>query len=315
MPEDPRSERADAAGEARDLRLRPEDAGRRLDRALADLFPDRSRTQVAGWILEGRVLLDGERADPARRVRGGELVRVRVPPPARPGAAPEAIPLAVLHRDEAVLVLDKPAGLTVHPGAGRRGGTLANALAHHLGALPLLHGAERPGIVHRLDRDTSGVMVVALTEAAQRALSDAFARRRVRKEYLALVHGVPPGEEGVVDLPVGRSPLRRTKMTVLPAGGRPAVTGWRVERRLRRHTLLRCFPRTGRTHQIRVHCLALRHPIYGWRSAAGDALAGRLMLHAHRLAFPHPATGAVLLVEAAPPPAFLEAVERLAGLE
>jgi 23S rRNA pseudouridine1911/1915/1917 synthase len=225
----------------------------------------------------------------------------------------------VLHEDDVLLVLDKPAGLTVHPGSGRRGGTLANALVARWKGLPEAIGSDRPGIVHRLDKDTSGVMVVAKTDPVQRALSAAFAARKVAKEYVAVVHGIPRALEGVVDRAIARSPTARTRMTVVKQGGRAATTRWTVERVLPRHVVLRCFPVTGRTHQIRVHLASLRHPIvgdpvYGKPGAAGDDLPGRLMLHAHRLAFEHPVTGARVSFEAPLPADFVAGVEGLAAL-
>lgn len=300
--------------------LAAEAAGQRLDRALADRFPDHSRTVVTAWIREGRVLVDGRALPAKHHVSGGEAVEVWIPPPRPSRLEPEDIPLDLLHRDESLLVLDKPAGLTVHPGAGQRRGTLANALTHHLRDLPELGGADRPGIVHRLDKHTSGVMVVALTEVAQRALSRAFAARKVKKTYLACVHGVVDEESGVIEHPIGRSPVARTKMAVRPDRGRAARTAWETERRLPRHTLLRCHPRTGRTHQIRVHLQSLQHPIvgdgtYGRRNAPGEDLAPRLLLHAWRLAFPHPATGKTVSFEAPVPQDFRAALEALAALE
>jgi 23S rRNA pseudouridine1911/1915/1917 synthase len=292
--------------------LGPESAGLRLDRAVADRFPLASRTAVAGWIAEGRVLVDGSPLPGKTRLRGGERVVVDVPAPRPTELVPEDRPLSVLFEDAALLVLDKPSGLTVHPGSGRAQGTLANALVARLRDLPTPGGADRPGIVHRLDKDTSGVMVVAKTEPAHRALSRAFASREVRKEYLAAVHGAVAGEAGTIDHPLGRSSAGRTRMAVRE-GGREAVTEWRVEERFPRHTLLRCFPRTGRTHQIRVHLREAGHPIvhdplYGWRSSPLDAEAGRLMLHAHRLAFAHPTSGAALSFEAPVPAAFAAAL-------
>jgi 23S rRNA pseudouridine1911/1915/1917 synthase len=265
------------------------------------------------------VFVDGSRRPGKTRVKGGETLEVRVPPPRPATIEPEARTLAVLFEDEHLLVLDKPAGLTVHPGSGRRGGTLANALVHRLRDLPVAIGSDRPGIVHRLDKDTSGVIVVAKTEPVQRALSAAFAARTVKKEYLAVVHGLPDAKEGSIDLPLGRSPSVRTKMAVRREGGRAALTRWRVERRLPAHALLRCFPVTGRTHQIRVHLRAIRHPIvgdpvYGSRASPGDDLALRLLLHAHRLAFSHPVTGSPVSFEAPVPPDFASALDRLAAL-
>ena len=290
-------------------------AGRRLDRALADRFPLASRTAVSGWIADGRVRVDGVALPGKTRLRGGERVEVDVPPPRPTDLVPEDRPLSVLHEDDDLLVLDKPSGLTVHPGSGRADGTLANALVFRLRGLPTAGGADRPGIVHRLDKDTSGVMVVAKTEPAHRALARAFAAREVAKEYLAAVHGVVAAASGRVDAPLGRSSAGRTRMAVRE-GGREAATEWAVEERLPRHTLLRCFPRTGRTHQIRVHLRSIGHPIvhdplYGWRSSPLDAEAGRLMLHAHRLAFAHPTTGAPLTFEAPVPADFAAALALL----
>jgi 23S rRNA pseudouridine1911/1915/1917 synthase len=311
-------------GTSRRLRLPAEAAGLRLDKALADAvakeIPGASRTTVAAWIEEARVLVDGVPRPGKTRVAGGEEVEIVVPPPRPTTLEPEALALTVLHEDDTVLVIDKPAGLTVHPGSGRRGGTLANALVARLRDLPVAGGSDRPGIVHRLDKDTSGVLVVAKTEAAHKALSAAFAARTVGKEYLACVHGEVRGERGTVDLRIARSPIHRTRMATVETGGREARTEWSVLRRLSRHTLLSCRPFTGRTHQIRVHLAALHHPIvgdpiYGWGSAPGDALPGRMMLHAHRLSFPHPATGKTDEFEAAVPADFAAGVEALAGLE
>jgi 23S rRNA pseudouridine1911/1915/1917 synthase len=303
----------------RDVVLAADAAGTRLDRALADLFPHVSRTEVARWIEEGRVTVDGAPLPGKARVRGGERVHVDVPAPRPTDLVPEERALAVLFEDDAILVLDKPAGLTVHPGSGRRDGTLANALVFHLRNLPTAFGSDRPGIVHRLDKDTSGVLVVAKTEASHRALARAFAAREVKKEYVAVVHGAVEGEAGSIDLPLGRSSAGRTRMAVRESGGRAATTGWRVEERLPRHTVVRCFPVTGRTHQIRVHWRAREHPIvgdplYGWRSSPGDAVPGRLMLHAHRISFRHPARGDVVAFEAAVPADFETGIAALRAL-
>ena len=294
-------------------------AGQRLDRALADCFPEQSRTAVASWIEAGRVTVNGRALPGKAKVLGGERVVVDVPPPRPTALVPEDRPLAVLFEDDALLVLDKPAGLTVHPGSGRQDGTLANALVFRLKSLPVLGGSDRPGIVHRLDKDTSGVLLVAKTEAAHRALSRAFAAREVRKEYLAVVHGAVPAERGRIDLPLGRSSAGRTRMAVRTSGGRPAVTDYEVEERLPLHTVVRCFPVTGRTHQLRVHWRSQEHPIvgdplYGWKSSPGEDLAGRLLLHAHRISLAHPATREPVSFMAPLPPAFLAAVEALRGL-
>jgi 23S rRNA pseudouridine1911/1915/1917 synthase len=312
--------RPDAGAEQRvTVAFGPDAAGKRLDKALAERFPGESRNVVQRWLDEGRVLVDGAALPGKTRLAGGETAVVAVPPPRPTHLVPADIPLAVLFEDEHLVVLDKPSGLTVHPGGGRHDDTLANALVHRFRALPELQGSDRPGIVHRLDKDTSGVLVVARSDGVQRALSLAFAERRVQKEYLALVHRVPRKDEGLIEQPIGRCEAQRTKMRVDVEGGRPAVTAWKVERRLPRNALLRCFPKTGRTHQIRVHLMSVQHPVvgdpvYGPRGWPWEALAPRLMLHAHRLAFAHPVTGAALAFEAPVPPDFAAALEALAEI-
>ena len=291
-----------------------------MDRALADRLPAHSRTVISGWIRDGRVRQDGVPISAKAKAAGGEVLDVHIPAPTASHLEPQDLPLAILHEDEHLLILDKPTGLTVHPGAGQRDGTLANALVFHLQGLPDIGGADRPGIVHRLDKDTSGVMVVARTERIQRALSEAFAARTVRKTYLACVHGCPDDASGAIDAPIGRAPHHRTKMAIRPERGRAAYTAWSVERPLPRHALLRCHPRTGRTHQIRVHLRHLGHPIvgdpiYGRKDAPGEALAPRLLLHAASLAFRHPGTGEEVHFDAPLPQDFQTALEALAGLE
>ena len=303
-----------------DLTLGPEARGLRLDRALADRLPEHSRSVVAGWIRAGRVEIEGAPRAGKTRVEGGEAVVIWVPPPRPTHLEPQDIPLDVLYEDEVLLVIAKPTGLTVHPGAGQRSGTLANALAWHMQNLPELGGADRPGIVHRLDKETSGVMVVARTESAQRALAAAFAEREVRKVYLAAVHGLPDDDRGEIDAAIGRAPNHRTKMAVRPERGRDAFTAWEVARRMPRHSLLRCHPRTGRTHQIRVHLKHMGHPIvgdptYGRRGAPGEEHAPRLLLHAWRIGFRHPGTGESVSFEAPLPQDFQTALDALAALE
>lgn len=300
------------------LTLGPEAKGQRLDRALADRLPEHSRTVLTHWIRGGRVLVDGESQAAKHKVSGGEEVEIDVPPPRQTELLAEDRPLDILYEDEFLLILNKPCGWTVHPGSGQATGTVANALVHHFRNLPELGGSDRPGIVHRLDKDTSGVMVVAKAEQTQRALSEAFAERTVEKSYLACVHGVVKQESCVIELPIGRSPIHRTRMTIIE-GGRAAQTQVTVERRVARHTLVHCRPRTGRTHQIRVHLRAIKHPIvgdpfYGWSSAPGDSLPGRLMLHAWQLTFDHPATGERVSFEAPPPKDFVAGLEALAEL-
>ena len=288
---------------------------------MADLVPEHSRTQLKSWIQEGRITVDGATRAPRDAVSGGERVEIRIPAPRPSELLPEDIPLDFVYEDEHLVVVAKPHGLTVHPGSGQPDGTLANALVHHFQGLPELGGHDRPGIIHRLDKDTSGVLLVAKTEAVQRAASAAFAERRVQKTYRAVVHGTVSDESGTIDAPIGRSPRHRTLMAVTTeARGRTAKTRYAVERRLPRHTLMRLHPHTGRTHQLRVHMQHLGHtivgdPYYGNPTAPGETEAGRLLLHAARLELAHPVTGEAMVFEAPLPPAFLKAIERLAELE
>ena len=264
-------------------------AGDRFDAALARALPQYSRSRLRAWIDGGRVTLDGEHVPATRRIRGGErVVVVSEPDPREAAFAPEAIALAVVHEDDALIVVDKPAGLVVHPGSGNWAGTLANALIHHA---PQLAAVPRAGIVHRLDKDTSGLLVVAKTLAAQTALVRQMQARSVTREYVALAEG-DITSAGVVDAPIGRHPTRRTRMAVV-GSGKPARTHFDVVERFGVATLLRCRLETGRTHQIRVHLASLGHPLvgdptYGRKGAIAFA---RQALHAARLALVHPVTG------------------------
>jgi 23S rRNA pseudouridine1911/1915/1917 synthase len=274
----------------------PDLAGLRLDQALARLFPEHSRSRLAAWVKAGRVTVDAARVDAKRKVWGGERVLLSPDEEVLAGAdRPEDIALSIVHEDESLLVLDKPAGLVVHPGSGNRRGTLLNALLHHA---PGNAAVPRAGIVHRLDKDTTGLMVVAKTLAAHTDLVRQLAARSVRREYLALVHGAVAGD-GEVDAPIGRHPVVRTRMAVAERG-KPARTRYRVLAHRGGATLLECSLDTGRTHQIRVHMASIGHPLvgdpaYGPRKPSGcaaiDAFA-RQALHAFRLALAHPQTGA-----------------------
>ncbi len=290
-------------------------AGRRFDAVLAELFPEYSRSRLAAWIKSGDVLLDGAPARPRDPVRGGEAVELRAVPSLEVEARPQDIALDVLFEDEHLFVIDKPAGLVVHPGAGNPDGTLVNALLHRDPALAAL---PRAGIVHRLDKDTSGVMVVARTLQAQTALVAQLAAREVHRQYLAVVVGALVSG-GTVDAPIDRHPRDRLRMAVRE-DGRDAVTHYRLRERFHAHTLLECRLETGRTHQIRVHMQYLKHPIVGdplyggplkLPRGATDALVDALRnfrrqaLHAEVLEFAHPVGGAPVRV-AAPVPADLQ---------
>jgi 23S rRNA pseudouridine1911/1915/1917 synthase len=274
-------------------------AGLRLDQALARLMPGESRTRLARLIEAGHVRVDGEAASVRLKLKSGEAVEVElVPRPAETAYRPEAMELAVLHEDEDVLVIDKPAGLVVHPGSGNWDGTLLNALLHHA---PGAEHLPRAGIVHRLDKDTSGLLVVAKNEVAQQALVRQLQARTVKRTYLAVVRG-RIAKPGKVDAPIGRHPVHRTKMAVVESG-KPAVTHYRVREAFAAHTLLECDLETGRTHQIRVHLASIGHPLEGDPAYAGRGprLLERQALHAWKLAFTHPRTGELARFEAQVP--------------
>jgi 23S rRNA pseudouridine1911/1915/1917 synthase len=302
----------------------PAEAGLRLDRFLRAHAPDLSRTRLQALIAGGRVWVEAGHARASHRLRAGARVTLDVPPPEPLVLVPEPGPLDIVYEDADLLVVNKPAGLVVHPGAGHRTGTLVHALLAHCGpALSGIGGARRPGIVHRLDRGTSGLLVVAKTDAAHQALARALKARAVERRYLALVHGRVPHAEGRIEAAIGRDPRDRLRMAVRPAGaGRPALTRYRVLERFTRPTpltLLEVALGTGRTHQIRVHLAHVGFPVVGDRPygrgvarGAAPALAARATaldgqaLHAAVLAFDHPVTGARLRFEAPPPPALAD---------
>ncbi|MBV9924807.1 MAG: RluA family pseudouridine synthase [Acidobacteria bacterium] len=311
-------------GESLALEVPAEDAGARLDAFLAARVGGVSRSTLKRAIEDGDVLVGGRAAKPSLKLKGGERVEVELPAPPPSEVEPEEIPLEILHEDEEVVVVNKPAGLVVHPAAGVHSGTLANALAFHFGRLAG-GGSLRPGIVHRLDRDTSGVIVVAKTARAHESLSEQFRARTVFKSYVALVHGVTKEEKGKIEEPLARDPRNRTRMAVVRSG-RAALSLWRVRQRFTRFTLLDVQIKTGRTHQIRVHLTWIKHPVVGDETYGGGrdktlpdsllrsrvAALKRQFLHAERLGFHHPATGEWLSFTAPLPPeltGFLESLQ------
>ena len=279
----------------------PSDAGKRLDHFLRERLAGYSRSRLQSWIKDGGVRVNGVAAKASFLLRGGEPIEVipaELPPLA---ATPEDLPIEILYQDAAVIAVNKPAGLVVHAGAGARSGTLVNRLVHHFNSLSQVGGDLRPGIVHRLDRGTSGVLLVARTDAAHRALAAQFAARTVEKTYLALVHRRMQAESGRITKPIARDPVRRTRMTARLGRGREALTDYRVLERFPEFTFLEVRIGTGRTHQIRAHLASLGHPVAGDR-VYGAPAGARIFLHAWRIGFTSPATGLRVAVEAPLPP-------------
>lgn len=303
--------------ERRRLTVARSAAGTRLDRWLTEVVPDLSRARLQQLITAGHVRVDGAARKAAHRLRGGESVEIDVPPPEPEALEPEPIALTVLYEDEHVLVVDKPAGMVVHPGAGHSRGTLAAAVLAHAPGTAGVGGPRRPGVVHRLDKGTSGLLVIAKTRAAYDGLVAQLSARTVRRRYLAVVHGRVARDEGIVDAALGRDPHHRKRMAIRPAArGRRAVTRWRAIERFPAHTALEVTLDTGRTHQIRVHLTSLGHPI------VGDDVYGRsrgrppveldgLALHASELAFTHPMTDEPMRFEAPLPSRILELLSHL----
>ena len=328
-PPDP----AEAGGTRIEFEVAASDDGRRLDLLASERLPELSRSEVARWVSAGLVLLDGRQRPPGQRCRAGQQVRIEAPgdgreplfaPPAeRDAARPEPLPLAVLHEDSWLVVINKPAGLVVHPGAGHRDGTLANALAHHFPEMARVGPPGRPGLVHRLDRGTSGVLVAARTEAARLRLAAAFAEREIEKEYRAIVLGRLPARRRIAE-PIGRDPRNPQRFRCRGRNAKEALTeAWPVEELLLT-TFVGIRLHTGRTHQARVHLAHLGHPVAGDtmygpgapRRGGGQAGAAlrrlaRPALHAAEIAFVHPGTGDPVRFTA-PLPADLE--ETLASL-
>lgn len=288
------------------LKTEAQDRGKRLDAFVHQHLPEYSRSRLQSWIRDGRVTVNGVPGKPSTLLRGTEEVGVEPAQLLPLQAVAENIPLKVLYEDDAVVVIDKPAGMVVHAGAGVHKGTLVNALLHRFHQLSTVGGDVRPGIVHRLDRFTSGVLLVAKTDAAHRDLAAQFQSRKVEKIYLALVEGNLTGS-GRLQNPIARDPRHRARMTALLSTGRPALTDWKAIEHYPGFTMLEVRIGTGRTHQIRAHMAALRHPVAGDRLYGAKASPwNRYFLHAHRLTFRSPATGEQVVAESPLPPDLVE---------
>jgi 23S rRNA pseudouridine1911/1915/1917 synthase len=297
------------------------DKGKRLDRYLHEQLPDYSRSRLQSWVKDGQVLVDGETKIPAYLLRGVETIVVEEAPLVPLRAEPEDIPLKILYEDADVVAIDKPAGMVVHAGAGCRSGTLVNALLYHFQSLSQVGGDLRPGIVHRLDRYTSGVLLVAKNDRAHQALAAQFAARKIQKIYLALVHGALKQDRGKVERPISRDPVRRIRMTARLAEGREAHTEYRVLKRFPRFTFLEVRIGTGRTHQIRVHLASIFHPVVGDRLYGAPAKVpdqpplDRFFLHAHRITFAQPTSAEPVTLESPLPPELQSWMDGLQPLE
>lgn len=281
------------------------DGKTRLDQYLVGLLPDLSRSRIQSLIKSGDVTLNGKPAKAKTPVERGDTIDVNIPEPEPAEAQPQDIPLHILYEDADVVVINKESGMVVHPAAGNPDGTVVNALLHHCGDLSGIGGIERPGIVHRLDKDTSGCLVVAKNDNAHQSLTTQFSERTTQKLYLAVVQGCPKERTGTVFTHIGRHPVNRLKMAVVnPGTGKPAITDWEVlcTDPATESSLVLCTLHTGRTHQIRVHMLHLGHPLIGdpiySNPKRQKARPGRLMLHAWRLGFDHPRTGKRVELEA-----------------
>ena len=301
-----------------EINLEVKQDGDRLDRYLSEELPNLSRSRIQQLIEQGHVQLNGKVSTTKKTtVKAGDRISLEIPEAQPLELEPEDIPLDILYEDDQMLILNKPAGLVVHPAPGHQDGTLVNAILAHCPNLPGIGGVQRPGIVHRLDKDTTGAIAIAKTELAHQHLQAQLKAKTARREYLGVVFGSPKTESGTIDLPIGRHPIDRKKMAVVPVeqGGRPAVTHWKVKERLGNYTLIHFQLETGRTHQIRVHSAHIGHPIvgdpvYSSGRSVGVNLPGQA-LHAWRLRVQHPVSGEWIEVTAPPPQTFTTLLEVL----
>lgn len=313
------------------LRVKPSDEGQRLDVFVASQLAGQTRTFVAGLIGDRYLRVNGQLKKPGYRVKSGDTISGVIPAPVPVELKAEPIPLNIVYEDDFIIVVNKPPGMVVHPAAGHNGGTLVNGLLYHCTDLGGIGGELRPGIVHRLDKDTSGTLVVAKNDVAHTHLARQFKARRVQKQYLALVHGTPKSSFGTIKLPIGRHPVDRKRMSTVSPRGRTAETQWKIEEKFEGVTLLQIRLKTGRTHQIRVHCSAMHHPLVGdqvyGRRRSKKKIAGecpqsdmilsilksveRQMLHAWRLGFRHPQTLKPVSFESPLPQDMVDIIEKL----
>ncbi len=303
------------------------DTGKRLDVVVASVMSDCSRSYAAKLIVEGHIHVQGENKKPGYKVKAGEKIKAQVPAPTSAIFEPEPIEIDILFEDEHLIVINKRAGIVVHPAPGHYSGTLVNALLHHCPDIGTISGEIRPGIVHRLDKDTSGTLVIAKSSIIHEALSKQFKSRTIKKEYLALVHGEMAFDSGSINLSIGRHPVHRKRMSTKSNKGREAETLWEVRERFKNATFVKIHLKTGRTHQIRVHCAAINHPVigdrvYGTKKVESNLLnkvdlkekVKRQMLHAWRLKIFHPALQKEMSFESPIPQDMKECIKTLQGL-
>ncbi|MEC3886167.1 RluA family pseudouridine synthase [Halobacillus litoralis] len=288
------------------------DQSKRIDKLLTEVIEEASRSQIQGWLKDGIVCVDGKAVKSNYKVQEGESITWHIPEPEPMDILPEDIPIEIVYEDEDVIVVNKPSGMVIHPAAGHYSGTLVNALLFHVKDLSGINGVERPGIVHRIDKDTSGLLMVAKNDLAHQSLAEQLSKKTVERKYEAIVHGEIHHEYGTIDAPIGRDPKDRQRMAVVD-GGRDAVTHFRVLRHFTDFTLVECKLETGRTHQIRVHMRYIDHPLagdpkYGPRKTLD--LDGQA-LHAKSLGFEHPRTGEWKKFEVEPPAEFKETLKYL----